>query len=424
MIDKTLIVTVGGNGGNGSISGRREKFAPKGGPDGGDGGSGGSVLISSDPHLNTLRGFAYKRRFVAASGTNGSGNRRHGKSGDDIEVSVPVGTEVWSDEPESIRLADLTVAGESVLVSKGGTGGRGNSRFTTSTNQFPLLAEAGERGETTHLRLELKLLADVGIVGLPNAGKSSLLAAVSAARPKVAEYPFTTLEPVLGVVEHRDTSFVMVDIPGLIEGAHTGAGLGDEFLRHIERTRVIVTMVDASVERIMDGYVKVMHELREYGNGLSDKPRVVCLNKVDIPGVTENAAETMSQLRGEGEQVHLVSAVGRLGLADLLDSVVEALSRQSAPSTNGQIEGSLKAPPVLRPRPVDDQVEVRRHGRRFLVESKAAGRIAAMVDASNWNAMIQLREYLRRTGVLAALEKAGIRSGQHFRVGPVELEWD
>ena len=216
----------------------------------------------------------------------------------------------------------------------------------------------------------------------------------------------------------------MVDIPGLIEGAHTGAGLGDEFLRHIERTRVVVSMVDASVERVMDGYVKVMHELREYGNGLLDKPRVVCLNKIDIPGVTENAAETVSQLRGQGEQVHLVSAVGRLGLADLLDSVVEALSRQSASSTNGHIEGSLQAPPVLRPRPVDDQVEVRRRGRRFLVESKAAGRIAAMVDASNWNAMIQLREYLRRTGVLAALETAGIRPGQHFQVGPLELEWD
>ena len=331
---------------------------------------------------------------------------------------------MWLDEPESNRLADMTAAGESVLVSKGGAGGRGNSRFTTSTNQFPLLAEAGERGETTHLRLELKLLADVGIVGLPNVGKSSLLAAVSAARPKVAEYPFTTLEPVLGVVDHRDTSFVMVDIPGLIEGAHTGAGLGDEFLRHIERTRVVVSMVDASVERVMDGYVKVMHELREYGNGLLDKPRVVCLNKVDIPGVTENAAETVSQLRGQGEQVHVVSAVGRLGLADLLDSVIEALSRQSAPSTNGQIEGSLQVPPVLRPRPVDDQVEVRRRGRTFLVESKAAGRIAAMVDASNWNAMIQLRDYLRRTGVLAALEKAGIRPGQPFRVGPLELEWE
>ena len=312
---------------------------------------------------------------------------------------------------------------ESVLVARGGLGGRGNARFTTSTNQFPLLAEAGERGESVNLRLELKLLADVGIIGMPNAGKSSLLAAVSAARPKVAEYPFTTIEPVLGVVEHRDSSFVMMDIPGLIEGAHSGIGLGYEFLRHIERTRVLVHVVDASADDVMADHSQVEDELSQYGRGLAEKPRVVALNKVDILGVKQQATNIARRLRGRGEQVHLISAAARVGLRPLLNFVIEALAREREKPTVIQPAQRSQAVPVLHPRPIDDKVEVRRRGRKFVVESVAATRIAAMVDPGNWNAVLQLYDYLRRTRVLAALEKAGIRSGQAFRVGPIELEW-
>ncbi|MCI0438760.1 MAG: GTPase ObgE, partial [Chloroflexi bacterium] len=239
MIDQVFIHISSGKGGNGAISGRREKFVARGGPDGGDGGNGGSVYMLADQNVNTLQAFRYRRSFAAGNGGNGAGANRHGRNGDDIVISVPAGTQVWiTDEPPRL-LADLSEHGQRVLLASGGSGGRGNARFKSSTNQFPKLAEAGEDGEELDLRLELKLLADVGIIGVPNAGKSSLLSVVSAARPKVADYPFTTLEPVLGVVERHDKSFVMVDIPGLIEGAHKGVGLGHEFLRHVERTRVL-----------------------------------------------------------------------------------------------------------------------------------------------------------------------------------------
>ena len=254
MIDRALIIVTGGNGGDGAVSGRREKFVAAGGPDGGDGGDGGSVFILCDGGLSTLSGFRYKLKFAATNGTTGSGRKKHGKDGVDVEIAVPEGTEVWDVGGTDRKLFDLTRQGQRVLVARGGRGGRGNVHFTTSTNRFPVLAEQGEEGERIEIRLELKLLADVGIIGVPNVGKSSLIRAVSAARPKVAGYPFTTLEPVLGVVEHKMRSFVMVDIPGLIEGAHSGKGLGDEFLRHVERTRILLHMLDGTAEEPVEDY--------------------------------------------------------------------------------------------------------------------------------------------------------------------------
>ena len=337
---------------------------------------------------------------------------------------MPVGTEVWNASGEPSRIADLSAAGETVVAARGGKGGRGNARFVSPTNRFPLLAEEGDAAEELDLRLELKLLADVGIVGAPNAGKSSLLAAVSAARPKVAGYPFTTLEPVLGVVEHRGASFVMVDIPGLIEGAHGGAGLGDDFLRHVERTRVLVHLVDGAGEDPVADYHRVRRELSLFHEDLADKPSIVGVNKIDIPEVVARCDAVRDQLMGDGAVVHCISAAGRQGLEALLDGVLEVLAQVPQITEAAPREGSDKPVPVLRPQAVDRRDVVRRQGRKYVVSLPAATRLAGMVDEDNWDARMQLYEQLRRLGVIAELEKAGIRPGQVFSVGKLELEWD
>ena len=290
MIDNVLIHINSGNGGDGVVRGRREKFVPRGGPDGGDGGNGGNIIAECDENMNTLLAFRYQRRFAAGNGGNGDSALKHGADGEDVVLRMPVGTQVWDADADTPRLlADLTTPGQTVELAQGGAGGRGNAYFASATNQYPLLAEKGEQGESLNLRLELKLLADVGIIGLPNAGKSSLLSVVSAARPKVADYPFTTLEPVLGVVEHRRKTFVMVDIPGIIEGAHDGVGLGHDFLRHVERTRVLVHMIDGSASDPLRDYRQINGELRMFSDELSTKPQVVAINKTDITEVSEIA---------------------------------------------------------------------------------------------------------------------------------------
>ena len=422
MIDQVDVTAISGSGGNGAVSGRREKFVPLGGPDGGDGGDGGSVYIRSDGNFNTLLSFRYKRRFEAERGGDGGSRLKHGRRGDDVELVVPVGTEVivvGDGGPRTV--ADLSAAGQRVVGALGGRGGRGNAGFATSKLQFPLLAEEGERGEEVDLRLELKLMADVGIIGAPNAGKSSLLAAVSAARPRIAAYPFTTVEPVLGVVDHRGEDFVMVDIPGLIEGAHRGVGLGHEFLRHVERTRVLVHMLDGTSDDVMSDFRRVMRELELHDKRLPKKPQVVAVNKMDVPGAEARCQLARGSLEGEVRAVFCVSAAGRQGLGDLLDGVVRALA--DIPSAHGDTgaKGSL---PVLRPRRKRGRPAVHKQGERYVVSLPAAERLAAMIDNGNWTARMQLYDQFRRLGVITALEKAGISSGQSFRVGKVEWEWE
>ena len=418
MIDHAVIYVAGGNGGNGAISGRREKYVPRGGPDGGDGGDGGSVSLVGDVNVNTLRDLRYRRRFTAQNGGHGRGALKHGRNGADVEIVVPVGTEAWNDAGSPTRVADLREGGERVLVARGGRGGRGNSRFASPTNRFPLLAEEGEEGEAVGLRLELKLLADVGIIGAPNAGKSSLLAAVSGARPKVADYPFTTLEPALGVVEWGDDSFVMVDIPGLIEGAHDGAGLGHEFLRHVERTRVLVHVVDASARDPAGDYRQINEELSLFNADLARRPQIVALNKIDVPGVLER----LTVLKPEvwHHETHKISAATHEGLHPLLDAVRRELSlqRADAPVRDGS------AVPVVHPAPRRDRVGVGMEGGIFVVEAPRAARVAAMVDASDWNARMQFYAYLRRVGVVKALEGAGVTAGDIVRIGRLEWEWE
>ena len=424
MIDQVDIHVVSGKGGNGVVSGRREKFVPRGGPDGGDGGDGGSLRITCDSNVNTLLAYRYKRHFTAGDGSNGAGALKHGKNGEDIELIVPVGTQVL-DKAESIHIADLAISGQSIVVAHGGKGGKGNARFTTPTNQYPLLAEEGEPGEEINLRLELKLLADVGIIGLPNAGKSSLLAAVSAARPKIAGYPFTTLEPVLGVVGQQDESFVMVDIPGLIEGAHEGIGLGHDFLRHVERTRVLIHMVDGSTVSPVEDYEQINQELRLYNEDLMTKPQIIVINKIDIPEVQETLSELESLFAGMDTDapVYCVSAVGRQGLDALLNKVLEVLDE-----TKARHQAVVVAPQdvvtVLRPKPRRERTKVHREDDTYIVTSPRAARIAALLDESDWNARIQFYGYLQRAGIVRALEEAGVGPGDTVRFGDMEWEWE
>ena len=433
MIDSASIRIISGSGGNGAISGRREKYVPHGGPDGGDGGDGGSIYARCDRNVSTLLGFRHNRVFRARNGGSGTGGKKHGGKGESIEFAVPEGTEIW-DEVTGERIADLTAHGQRVEVAHGGRGGRGNTRFTSSTNQFPLLAEEGDPGQEMRLRLELKLLADVGIVGAPNAGKSSLLAAVSAARPKVADYPFTTLEPVLGVVEYGNDGFVMVDIPGLIEGAHAGAGLGDEFLRHVERTRVLVHVIDGDSPDPVEEYRRIRNEIVLYNETLVDRPEVIAFNKRDIPGVDDAFELCRDELMDTAVSIRNISAVGRIGLQGLLDDVSEALNiaaeREEAetvrdPQPAVAITAGELDVPVLRPDPVDQREKIRQAGPgKYVVTLRSATRFAGTVNMNNWAARVQFYEQLQRLGVIAELERAGIRTGDTYVVGKHELEWE
>jgi GTP-binding protein len=332
FVDEATISVAGGDGGNGCLSFRREKFVPRGGPDGGDGGHGGSVWLVATEEANTLLAFRYKSSFRADRGQHGQGARKSGRSGEDLTVAVPVGTLVRSEDGAEV-LADLAHAGDRFLAARGGTGGRGNQHFATPTHRAPRRHEPGRPGETRTLRLELKLLADVGLVGLPNAGKSTLISAVSAARPKIADYPFTTLTPQLGVVAHRDRPpFVLADIPGLIEGAHQGAGLGHRFLRHIERCRLLLHLVDPTApgnDPVRD-VETIDRELSRYRAELSGKPQILVLTKLDALQDDRPAARLREHAARTGRPCFAVSAVTGRGLAELLDAVTGALEQLPA----------------------------------------------------------------------------------------------
>jgi len=329
FIDETIIDVVSGGGGKGCVSFRREKYVPMGGPDGGDGGNGGSVILKADQNLSTLLDVSYRRSFKATRGENGKGKQMTGACGEDRIIRVPVGTVVYDVVDETL-IADLNENGMEFIAAKGGKGGRGNKHYVSSTRQAPRIAQPGIEGEERRVRLELKLLADVGLVGLPNAGKSTLISSVSNAKPKVANYPFTTKVPSLGLVSLGiDRSFVMADIPGLIEGAHSGAGMGIQFLRHIERTRVILHLIDpvdpASPDPL-ESYKDIRNELESYSSEIAERPEVVVLTKMDIPEAQEKAAEVMPELEKLcGSKVVAISAATRKGLEELLNSISKVL---------------------------------------------------------------------------------------------------
>ena len=324
FIDYVKISVKAGNGGSGCVSFRREKFVPKGGPDGGDGGKGGDVIFVANHHLHTLLDFRYRHHFSAKNGRYGQGANKTGRCGESVLIKVPIGTTIRDRDTGEI-VGDLTDDGQQVVGAHGGRGGRGNARFKTSTDQAPRYSEPGEEGEERELELELKLIADVGLVGLPNAGKSTLLARVSAAKPKIADYPFTTLTPHLGIVKYGDFSFVMADIPGLIEGAHTGKGLGLQFLRHIERTRVLVFMIDSSEENIEDTYRVLYEELHSYQDTLVEKLHIIALSKCDL---IDDIESVKSKLKLKGKTpICAISSVSGDGIDNLLQTLVKILKR-------------------------------------------------------------------------------------------------
>jgi len=322
FIDEATITVRSGDGGRGCVSFRREKYVPRGGPDGGNGGNGGNVILRVSPHLSTLLDFRYRRIFKAKRGQHGMGKNMHGRNAPDLEIPVPPGTVVHDGETE-VMLADLTKEGETYKAAKGGRGGRGNASFATSTNQAPDTAQPGIPGEQRVLRLTLKLIAQIGLVGLPNAGKSTLLSRISRAKPKIADYPFTTLSPVLGVVSANEEEFVVADLPGLIEGAHRGAGLGLRFLKHAERTEGLVHVLDASrpAKEIANAYRIVREEMEKFLPGLAARPTLLAFNKMDLPGAREAAGDARAELNFPERDAYYISAVTGQGVQELLNGL-------------------------------------------------------------------------------------------------------
>jgi len=330
FIDEARIKVIAGSGGRGCISFRREKFVPRGGPDGGDGGKGGDVILIADKELESLIDFRYKRYYKAKSGAHGRGKDQHGKNGAHLLIPVPLGTVVRDDATDAL-LKDFSSPGEKLVVTQGGLGGRGNASFVSSTRQAPRHAQGGQKGETRWIKLELKLLADVGVIGLPNSGKSTLVSRISAARPKIADYPFTTLNPCLGVVKYsEDKTFIVADIPGLIEGAHRGSGLGTTFLRHIERTCVLIHLIDGSdftPRNPLKAFKIINNELKLYNPSLTDKPQVIAINKMDLPESQDHYPKLKEYIEGLHLKIFPISAATGRGVKSLIAHVVRMLSQ-------------------------------------------------------------------------------------------------
>jgi GTP-binding protein len=410
-----------GDGGSGAVSFRHEKFVPFGGPDGGDGGDGGDVVTVADEAITSLRAFRRRKNYKADRGRDGAGQKKHGRSGADLILAVPVGTVISykSQIGDDNLIADLEQPGQSVVVAKGGRGGKGNTHFATSTNQAPQIAQRGEAGEELAIILELKLIADVGLIGFPNVGKSTLLAAVSAAKPKIASYPFTTRDPVLGLVEVGNKSFVLAEIPGLIKDAHLGKGLGHDFLRHVERTRVLIHLVDGSSESPAADMAQVNTELSLFDSALGVKPQLVAVNKIDLPQVKARRAEIAESFKSVGTDVFFVSAASGQGLPELMAEAMKLL--QSIPV--GQA-GGIKVPKkVFHPPPRRTAPAVHREGDILVVTAPELERIITRPDEAGPGLPGELRQQLVRLGVTRALEKAGVKPGDRVRCGDLEWEW-
>jgi GTP-binding protein len=418
FFDEARIFVCSGRGGAGVVHFRREKYVPRGGPDGGNGGRGGDVILVVEPKLNTLSFFRRKRRFRAGEGSRGGGNNKTGRNGADEIIHVPPGT-VVRDEATGEILGDLVQADQRLSICKGGRGGRGNARFATSRNQAPRVAEKGEPGEERWILLELRLIADIGIVGVPNAGKSTLLAAVTNARPKIAAYPFTTLQPNLGVADLvAEVSLVLADIPGLIEGAHRGDGLGFEFLRHIKRTRVLIHLIDGSATDPRADFSQVNAELALYDDHLAAKPQVVAINKLDLPEVEARWLELEKEFRALGHRVFPISALARDGLRELLFAANDALS-QAEPE-----EVISEQLPVYKPGPDPTKFEiVREDDGGWRVIGEAIERAAEMTYWEYDEAVRRFQHLMDRLGIEDALREAGAASGDTIYIGEHELEW-
>jgi GTP-binding protein len=423
FLDRVKIWVRAGDGGAGAATFRKEAHVPRGGPDGGDGGRGGSVYLRVDPGQTTLRDFQYKHHFKATPGGPGTRARRHGKAGDDLFLDVPPGTAVLDDESSAL-LADLVATGQQAMVARGGRGGLGNTHFKTATHQAPKHAQKGEPGEERWLRLELRLIADVGLVGLPNAGKSTLLAAVTAAQPKIADYPFTTLEPNLGVMdlgEDDERRPTIADVPGLIEGASSGAGLGHAFLRHVERTRVLVHVVDGSSKDPVWDHDVIREELRAHDPALLDKPTLVAFNKLDLPAARDAWPGFEAARRHEGIPVVGMSAATGEGLATFRARLAELLPSaeelDAAPEPAGVVVHRIDSM-------LDGFVVERDRDGAFRVRGKRIERIAAQTNFDVEESAERFQRDLERMGIDAELRRAGVAPGDVVRIGASELEWE
>jgi len=415
FVDEVRVTVCGGAGGAGVVSFRREKYVPRGGPDGGDGGRGGSIYLKADSERATLIEFRHKRRFAAQDGERGGPDNCHGKDGEDVIIAVPVGTLVYENGD---AVADLSAPGQRVLVARGGRGGLGNQHFATSIHQSPKFAQRGAAGEERVLDLQLKLLADAGIVGAPNAGKSTLLAAVSAARPKIADYPFTTLEPQLGVVQiDLDASFVIVDVPGLIAGASRGAGLGDTFLRHIERTRVLIHLIDGALppDEALAQAAMIENELGAWNPELLKKRRIVAVSKQDLAGANKTLRAVQAAM---SEPVAGITAAKGQGVRELMTTAYSAIVAARKADDNRPPQTEV----VLRPKPAANRVvRVVKEGRAYRVVGARLERLAAVTDFDSNDAREFFERAMLRSGARRKLERAGIRPGDTVRVGPTEF---
>ena len=426
MIDQALIEIVAGDGGNGAVSFHREKFIPEGGPDGGRGGRGGHVILIANAQINTLRRYRRAATFRADAGQPGGVNKRRGRDGADLMLEVPVGTiacGVGGDGEPIEQLADLTNDGQGILIARGGRGGHGNTFFRSSTNRAPRVAQRGQPGRHRHLRLELRLIADAGLVGLPNAGKSTLLGRLSAARPRVAAYPFTTLEPHLGVVSVGWEEFLVADLPGLIEGAADGAGLGHDFLRHTARTRLLVHMLDAAGPDPVAAWETINAELGAYDAALAARPQIVVLNKIDTAEAQQALPALQARLRERGAESLPISAATGEGTEALVARAWERLAELRRDEQARAAERP-RGPVIITPRPDRRRFNVERDGTSYRVRGGQVETFIEMMDTDDEAAMDEVYRWLDRRGVRGALRRAGMQPGDRVRIGEATWTWE
>jgi len=417
MFDRVEISIRSGDGGRGVVSFRREKFVAYGGPDGGDGGRGGDVAFEASSDISNLLSYQHKRHFEAENGGRGGGQRKTGKSGAELLLRVPLGT-VITDQKTGEVIADLSKNGDKVIIARGGKGGLGNSHFASSTNQAPKVAQSGEEGIQKDIVLELKLIADAGIIGFPNAGKSSLISAISAAHPKIASYPFTTIEPVLGAVTAGGESFIAAEVPGLIEGAHLGKGLGHYFLRHIARTRVLVHLIDGTSANPVEDMLKINNELFHYDPDLLKKPQIVVINKIDLPEVEARRSEITRSFKEAGIKPYFISAQTGVGQVTLLNTISAALSVKADESVPDE---SLPEK-IFRPQPRPARFSVERDGEAsFIVHSPEFERLAEGSEVADAEVRRQLIFQANKMGVKRSLTKMGAKAGDRVKLG--RMEW-
>lgn len=419
MIDEVKIYVSSGDGGNGLISFRREKYVPKGGPSGGDGGRGGDVILRVNPKISTLGQFQKKIHFKAKHGGNGGSTNKTGADASDLIIHVPPGT-IVRDAESNLVLADLVTSNDEVVVVKGGRGGRGNARFKNSSNQAPRVAERGAPGIERWLKLELKLIADVGLVGVPNAGKSTLLSVISNAKPKIADYPFTTLEPNLGVVRYDDRDLIVADIPGLIEGAHMGVGLGHAFLRHVQRTRLLVHLLNGDGDDPLADYSQINSELALYDDSLGTKPQIVVFNKMDLPVAQARWEEIKEKLGARGVQPIAISAMTRQDIQSLIQQMITEVDNLP----EATISEAVVEMPIYELEEDGTLFEISRDDRGYFhVTGERIERAAAMTYWDYEEAVLRFQSILDTLGISKALNEAGVQVGDTVFIGQYELEW-